>query len=200
MPITINGSGTVTGISAGGLPDSCITTDDIAASAITRAKMGYAGAILQVVQTVKSDAFSTSAAQSTPATITGLSATITPQAANSRILVQVNFGILSSNTDSTYGILMYRNGTRIAFGDAAGSRLQSTIAGGYGTAGASWRGSSNSIQYVDSPATISACTYTFAYGGNGSAIVYLNMDGRNTDAPNDSERTITTLILMEVAG
>jgi len=33
MPITINGSGTVTGISAGGLPDACITTDALAAEA-----------------------------------------------------------------------------------------------------------------------------------------------------------------------
>ena len=32
MPITINGSGTVTGISAGGLPDACITTDDLAST------------------------------------------------------------------------------------------------------------------------------------------------------------------------
>jgi hypothetical protein len=40
MPITINGSGTVTGISAGGLPDDCITTADIAANAITYAKIG----------------------------------------------------------------------------------------------------------------------------------------------------------------
>lgn len=38
MPITINGSGTVTGISAGGLPDGVITTDDIAANAVTQAK------------------------------------------------------------------------------------------------------------------------------------------------------------------
>ncbi len=38
MAITLNGSGTVTGISAGGLPDGCITTDDIAASAVTQAK------------------------------------------------------------------------------------------------------------------------------------------------------------------
>jgi len=38
MPITINGSGTVTGISAGGLPDGVITTDDIAAGAVTQAK------------------------------------------------------------------------------------------------------------------------------------------------------------------
>ena len=40
MPITINGSGTVTGISAGGLPDDCITTAEIAAAAVTTAKLG----------------------------------------------------------------------------------------------------------------------------------------------------------------
>jgi hypothetical protein len=38
MPITINGAGTVTGITAGGLPDDCITTADIAAGAVTQAK------------------------------------------------------------------------------------------------------------------------------------------------------------------
>jgi hypothetical protein len=32
MAITINGSGTVTGISAGGLPDGCITTDELAST------------------------------------------------------------------------------------------------------------------------------------------------------------------------
>lgn len=38
MPITINGSGTIAGISAGGLPDNSITTADIAAGAVTQAK------------------------------------------------------------------------------------------------------------------------------------------------------------------
>ena len=33
MPITLNGDGTVTGISAGGLPDGCITADDLASGA-----------------------------------------------------------------------------------------------------------------------------------------------------------------------
>ena len=40
MPITINGSGSVDGISAGGLPDDCITTAEIAAAAVTTAKLG----------------------------------------------------------------------------------------------------------------------------------------------------------------
>lgn len=42
MPITINGSGTVTGISAGGLPDGCIVTADIVDNNITEAKTGTA--------------------------------------------------------------------------------------------------------------------------------------------------------------
>ena len=51
MPIAINGSGTLTGVSVGGLPDGCVDTDTLATS-VTRGK------ILQVVQTVKTDTFS----------------------------------------------------------------------------------------------------------------------------------------------
>ena len=40
MPITINGTGSITGISAGGLPDLSITTADIADNAVTYAKIG----------------------------------------------------------------------------------------------------------------------------------------------------------------
>ena len=39
MPISITGTGTITGISAGGLPDDCITTAEIAGSAVTTAKL-----------------------------------------------------------------------------------------------------------------------------------------------------------------
>ena len=39
MPISITGTGTITGLSAGGLPDDCITTAEIAASAVTTVKL-----------------------------------------------------------------------------------------------------------------------------------------------------------------
>lgn len=39
MAITINGTGSITGLTAGGLPDGSITTDDIAANAVTAAKL-----------------------------------------------------------------------------------------------------------------------------------------------------------------
>lgn len=42
MPITINGSGTVSGISAGGLPDGCIQTADVADANITAPKLSGA--------------------------------------------------------------------------------------------------------------------------------------------------------------
>jgi hypothetical protein len=42
MPIAINGSGTITGISAGGLPNDSIVTADIAAGAVTTAKVADA--------------------------------------------------------------------------------------------------------------------------------------------------------------
>jgi len=45
MPISINGTGTITGISAGGLPDLSITTADIADSAITTAKIANAAVV-----------------------------------------------------------------------------------------------------------------------------------------------------------
>ena len=40
MPITINGSGTITGVSVGGLPDGIVDSDMIAADAVTAAKIG----------------------------------------------------------------------------------------------------------------------------------------------------------------
>lgn len=42
MPITIDGSGSITGLSAGGLPDLSVTTDEIAAAAVTAPKLSGA--------------------------------------------------------------------------------------------------------------------------------------------------------------
>ena len=50
MPITINGNGTVTGISVGGLPDGIVDTDMIANSAVTSAKSSGLGGLSEVDQ------------------------------------------------------------------------------------------------------------------------------------------------------
>ena len=67
MPITLNGSGTVSGISAGGLPDGIIQSADLAS--------GVGGKILQVVSSNMDQTYSTNA---TSYTSIGLNAIITP--------------------------------------------------------------------------------------------------------------------------
>ena len=49
MAIAINGNGTVTGISVGGLPDGIVDTDMIATEAVTKTKQGP-GSIVQFIQ------------------------------------------------------------------------------------------------------------------------------------------------------
>jgi hypothetical protein len=49
MPIVL-GNDTITGLGVGGLPNGTVNADDLASGAVTRAKMGYGGAVLQTLQ------------------------------------------------------------------------------------------------------------------------------------------------------
>ena len=192
--IAANGKISGASVIASSIPGTAFAT-----AAIPSTKIGT-GAVLQVVSTVKTDTFSTSSGTGSPATITGLSASITPSSASNKILVLVNFGQISGDADTTWGIFMFRNGTKINAGDAAGSRAVGSISGGVPSTGGTWRGFSGSIMVLDSPSSTSSVTYTFSIGSNGTATVYLNRDGRNTDTATDSTRTPITVTLMEIAG
>ena len=87
MAITINGNGTLTGVSVGGLPDGIVDTDMIAAKAATAPKLGN-GSILQVVHSFKKDAFSDSSGGY--AAITGLSVTIAAASTSNKLLFVCN--------------------------------------------------------------------------------------------------------------
>ena len=158
-----------------------------------------AGTILQVVQGIKTDTFSTTAGMGTPAEITGLSASITPKSTSNKILVTVNIGQLGANADSTYNLILYRGSTAICLGDAAGSRIRSSAGGGIPTSGQTWRSHVPSFSFLDTPSTTSTITYTVRVGGNTSSTMTINYDYRNTDGANDSARTPSTITLQEVA-
>jgi len=194
MPITINGSGTVTGITAGGLPDGVITTDDIAAAAITRAKIGYAGAILQVVQTVKTDVFSTSTTNSY-VDITGLSASITPNSASSKVIIICHLGAVQTANNS--GIRLVRDSTSIFVGDASGSRTQASIADLYNAG--ELNGLPHTITYVDSPSTTSSVTYKTQIFNYNTGTSYINQGSQDSNNAIYRFRTASSIILMEVA-
>ena len=88
MPIAINGSGTVTGISVGGLPDGIVDADMLANSAAAPLKRG-SGSTLQTVIT-QSSAGSISGTGTTIHAVTGLQTSITPLKAGSKFLLTLS--------------------------------------------------------------------------------------------------------------
>ena len=109
MPITINGTGSITGLTAGGLPDGSVTSADLASGAITAGALP-SGSILQVV----SGSTGTSAAMASSSYAdTNLSATITPKAANSNIFVIVDQRTHISSSGQGFGLRIMRNTTAL---------------------------------------------------------------------------------------
>jgi hypothetical protein len=152
----------------------------------------YSGRVLQVVQTVKTDTFSTGSSYTS---VTGLSASITPSSSTSKILVTVSLGALSA-TNSSMKMGMYRDATPIYIGDAAGSRTQvsaqSQTTNNYQAQFGAW-------SFLDSPATTSSTTYQVYIGSNGSVTLYLNRTDRDTNSASEDARSASSIILMEVA-
>ena len=186
MPIAINGSGTVTGISVGGLPDGIVDTDMLAAGAVTAPKRG-AGAILQVVQTFKNDSFSTTSTSYVD--ITGFSVTITPSSTSNKILLLNFAGISTDGNSSVQYINLLRGSTAIA---------QPSVSTGFSSTATMFPQSisnmiSWSYSFLDSPSTTSATTYKWQIKG------YTGTQYINQRALNDMPRT-ATMIAMEVAG
>ena len=107
MPISINGSGTVTGVSVGGLPDGIVDADMLASNAVTAGKLasGVGGKILQVEQGTLA---SQTAIGSTSYGDLGLSKAITPQT-NSKVLVLINIqAYLHAEDNEGFGIKLIR--------------------------------------------------------------------------------------------
>jgi len=115
MAIVINGSGTVTGISVGGLPDGIVDSGTLATDSVTAAKLKDdaiavgdlpAGSILQVVQGELSGSLEGSA------NFDIMNVNITPKQADSDMLISVyvQWSILSTNatTGDDWGIILNR--------------------------------------------------------------------------------------------
>ena len=111
MAIQINGNGTITGISVGGLPDGIVDTDMIAANAVTPAKSTITGGkVLQVQQTV----LSTQQSYGTSGENEVMNVSITPSATSSKVLVCCNMATCYTNTATTeIQLIIYRDSTEI---------------------------------------------------------------------------------------
>lgn len=170
----------------------------------------YPGAILQVVHTQLTTAFSGTSTQTGTGfyiDVTGLSATITPTSTTSKILILTNMYI-GKTTSGTGGYQQHfrikRNGTAVILGAGEGGRPTSTGRINMYDAGATWgqyQMTMFSGVHYDSPSSTSALTYQIALGGyTASPIVYVNRSETWQVLSNDYDSTpVSTLTLMEVA-
>jgi len=160
-----------------------------------------AGSILQVVSTTKTDTFSTSLASGAfSANVTGLTATITPLATSSKILVRMVVGGARSGQFPVVVGVMLRGSTAIGVGDAAGDRTP--VSGNTGAGTATARSTASLIlETLDSPATTSATTYNFQVfnATSGTNTFYINRTASDVDDATYT-RGVSTITLMEVAG
>ena len=197
MAIVINGSGTVTGLAVGGLPDGTVDSgtiatgtivnadiNDLAASKLTGALPAISGAsltamptgsVLQVVQATHSTQV---ASTSTSWTNMSLSASITPSASSSKVLVILNY-VGAVTSDNHLYIQILRDSTSILSNGSARFAQSAGVSGGGLT-----------LNKLDSPSTTSAVTYSGQFHTRDSGENVIVQYGN----------TPSTITLLEVAG
>lgn len=200
MAIKINGSGTITGVSVGGLPDGSVDADTLASTLDLSGKtMTYgltdsdlpSGSVLQVVNG------STSTAVATTATgtyiDTGITATITPSSTSSKILVLVNIVGIWRNSGQSWnrmGVRILRDSTAIGGAGGGNEALAQHWAGDtvdHRLAGAMY-------STYDSPNTTSATTYKVQFQAESLS------DSTGLAVQKDSNSGQSNIFLYEIAG
>ena len=184
MPIVINGSGTVTGLSAGGISN---------AGAVASAAMP-AGSVVQVKGAFKTDTFTTTSTSFVD--VTGLSVAITPASSSNKIVVMLSADGSNTSSDPTsITIGIFRDSTNL-LGSAVSNRHRGWQLGqwdDYNT------GESMSCQILDSPATTSEITYKVRMRTQ-TATGTLNRSGSDVDNADYGYRSGSSLVVMEVVG
>jgi hypothetical protein len=184
---------------AGSVSDSYIV--DVSASKLTGSRTipkgtMPAGSVLQVVQTVKTNTFTT--ASLSPTDVTGMSVSITPTSATSKVLIMFYVGLVG-NTTSGQGteLWLLRDSTQLNTGDADGARTRVTAAQVNG--GANYDSSPVAIVFLDSPATTSATTYKIQLATQDAGTAVFNRRGDDASSSASYQRSGASIIVMEIA-
>ena len=183
MPITINGNGTVSGLT---------TAPNLTSSGL------ITGKILQVVSTTKTDTFSEQVATGN-FSADAISISITPSNASNKIFITTNLNIGCQGV-SEVKFQIYKAGSVItgAIGDASGTNTRVTSMSDEidGTG----QQTNLSGQFLDTAGGTSSITYSIRLGhGNSSTkFIYLNRSHSNTSGTADSRAT-STITVMEIA-
>ena len=156
---------------------------------------GGGGGIIQIKQGTLTSKFNTASATMVDS---GLSVTITPKFATSKILVQVSLGSLANSAALKRAFMnIVRGSTNVITGDAAtGDEVTAALC--TRSADSDHAQVPVSFMALDSPATTSATTYKVQLSrGGDSGTVYLN---GSACADAYAGNAASTIIVMEVSG
>lgn len=161
-------------------------------------KLVQPGAVLQVVSTAKTDTFSTSSTSYVD--VTGLSVSITPTSATSKIFISATVPTSALGSSNVKFFTLTRGTTELLVPTSPGSRqsagfslVQTNLAEDMISA---------TLQFLDSPATTSAIEYKVRgkmSGATAGNALYVNRGTTDTDTFT-FPRGVATITLMEVAG
>jgi hypothetical protein len=174
-----------------------LTADSTAATGIKWAAPAGGGKIAQVVSTTKTDTFTLTSGTYTD--VTGLSVSITPTSATSKILIMVSMmghGTNSGGATGDLGGRLVRDSTAISIGTSTSTRIPASVSVGSdaSTSGQFFSG----VTFLDSPATTSATTYKMQVKANGgSGTIYVNRSLNDVDDP-AIFRPVSSITVMEV--
>tara|TARA_R100000655_G_scaffold52676_3_gene90507 strand:+ start:1552 stop:2157 length:606 start_codon:yes stop_codon:yes gene_type:complete len=200
MPITLNGDGTVTGVSVGGLPDGIVDTDMLAANAVSSAKLasGAGGKILQVKSATKTNTASTSSA--TYSDISDLTVTLTTPQSGSKVLVSCD--LMIGSVDNNYaGFKLFRDSTALSVSTQATGNQSNTTFGVGLRADFHFRTQSVGYQFLDTHGADGSTNVTYKLQWAGlylSQAVYINRP-QQTDNDTYTLYGTSTITAMEVA-
>ena len=154
MPVTINGNGSISGLSVGGLGSGVVNAASLAANSVTASAMP-SGSVIQTVHN-----FSNTKLESSD-DFDIISATITPSSTSSKILFMYNGNVAQeSNSGLEWGFIAYRDSTAIRLGSGH-SQATFQALGTDNRAAATNSNGTYTITGVllDEPSTTSAVTY-----------------------------------------
>ena len=169
-----------------------LTADSAEATGLKWATTSGGGKVLQVISTTKTDTFTSTSTSF--ADITGLSVSITPSSASSKIMVFYNVTGSGDAGVNTSSIRLVRGATAINIGDVAGSRTPATNGIFEGEQTAIGNASTN---FLDAPATTSATTYKVQVRCNNTGTSFINRSENDSDQ-GQNNRTTSTITVMEI--
>jgi hypothetical protein len=180
-------------------PSSAAANITLGADGSVVLPQGFTGGLgTNVAQGVKTDTFSTSSATFTP--LTGLTASITPSSATSKMLVIVQLNYTISAVSHKQAYFRLTGGNSAAYiGDADSNRIRVTGADvGWETDQRAGTRMQTAV-YLDSPATTSPITYGVDVSVSSAAsTVFVNRSSTDTDTV-DYARSASSITVIEVA-